>query len=273
MDIKMSTEYFFNELTIQTSSANTELLRQLPPVLRAREFNLYLNAGKRLTDLWLMGGRVILGHKPSRYVLELKNSAERGLFAPLPHPAEKRFLKALSQLFPSSENGNQYRFRFYESKLSLKIALDASGLKACLWRPFLNQSDQTQKLLIPILPCFIHVLVLDKSLEEHFPQGDMLSPVQLAPATRAIYNLLAAGENGGRPQYQSVNKALSKANKWKRQGIYLTRNSGIKENWEDLWKHFLEKGFLLPPSAFEPLILPGILSKGEEAKLAGLLEL
>jgi hypothetical protein len=34
---------------------------------------------------------------------------------------------------------------------------------------------------------------------------------------------------------------------------------------------FLEKGFLLPPSPHEPLILPGMLSQGEETKLANLL--
>jgi hypothetical protein len=35
----------------------------------------------------------------------------------------------------------------------------------------------------------------------------------------------------------------------------------------------LEEGFLIPPAPAEPLILPGILSPGEEAKLAALLQL
>ena len=272
----MNKDIFFDALTAQASSAlqSEELLRQLPPVLRARDFHLYLNGGQRLTDLWLMGGRAILGHKPSRFVLELKNAAERGLFTPLPHPAEKRLIKALTQLFPN------HTFRLYNEYSSLHRAVEAAGISnsqdKCihLWRPF-HKDLRDAQVFVPVLPWpqAPAVLVLDESLDASFPDGELIAPVLLAPATRALYNLLAAGDNGARPQYQSINKALSKTHKWKCQGIYLTRNPEIKENWKDLWEHFLEKGFLLPPSAFEPLILPGILSKGEEAKLAGLLEL
>jgi hypothetical protein len=38
-----------------------------------------------------------------------------------------------------------------------------------------------------------------------------------------------------------------------------------------LFSRFLENGFLIPPVPSHPLILPGILSPGEEAKLADLL--
>jgi hypothetical protein len=40
-----------------------------------------------------------------------------------------------------------------------------------------------------------------------------------------------------------------------------------------LFRHFLDNGFLLPPVPSQPLILPGVLSQGEEAKLAGVLTL
>ena len=250
-----------------------ELLRLLPPVLRARDYHLYLDGGRRLTDLWLMGGRAILGHKPPRVVNEIKNAAERGLFIPLPHPAERRFIKALGAFFPGRT------FRLYNDFGSLRRAVEAAELPGVsqgpaisIWRPFLKDSGKAP-ILVPVLPWpqAPAVLVLDKSLDA-FPAGELIAPVLLAPAARALYNLAAAGDNGARPQHKLIGKALSKTDKWKRQGIYLTRNPEIKENWLDLWKHFLEKGFLLPPSAFEPLILPGILSKGEEAKLAELLE-
>ncbi|MDR0642588.1 MAG: hypothetical protein LBG07_09025, partial [Treponema sp.] len=41
--------------------------------------------------------------------------------------------------------------------------------------------------------------------------------------------------------------------------------------WEELYRRFLDGGFLIPPGPGAPLILPGSLSPGEEAKLAALL--
>jgi hypothetical protein len=43
-----------------------------------------------------------------------------------------------------------------------------------------------------------------------------------------------------------------------------------EESWTELFTFFLEAGVLLPPGREEPLILPGVLSAGEEAKLAAL---
>ena len=126
---------------------------------------------------------------------------------------------------------------------------------------------------LPVLPWALspQALVLDKSLEERFPDGDLISPVILAPATRAIYDLLATGDQGGRPRYIKIEKALVKNQNWRRQGVYLTADSALQENWISLWQCFLGKGYLLPPSPKEPLILPGMLSPGEESALTDLL--
>jgi hypothetical protein len=224
----------------------------------------------------------ILGHKPSRVLTELKNTAERGLFACFPHPAEKRFLKALARLFPPQENGNEFCFRLYNSNASLKASLEPvmqvgshinNQNSDFFWRPF--RENALLPLFVPILPWVFspRVLVLEKSLESRFPPGDLLSPLILVPTARAIYDLIAVGKDGGRPSYPRLKKALSgTGSKWQRQGIYLYRDANENEDWKQLWTHFLEKGFLLPPNSQEPLILPGILSVGEEAKLAKLLE-
>ena len=262
---------------------STDLMRLLPPVLRARDFHLYLEGGRRLTDLWQLGGKAILGHKPSRLIKELKNTAERGLFAPFPHHNEKRFLKALARLFPLPD----LSFRIYASHAALESALENAGFsgRVEIWRPFLEKTEALEKtkvlektkpkLFVPVLPWVFcpEVLVLDKSLEDKFPPGDLLSPFILAPATRSIYDLIAAGDNGGRPSYPRIRKALSNGkNKWKHQGIYIFPANELQSNWKQVWEYFLEKGFLIPPNPREPLILPGILSKGEETKLASLFE-
>ena len=278
--------------------SDRELLRLLPRVLRARDFHLYLENGKRLTDLWLAGGRAILGHKPPRVLGELKNAAERGLFTPLPHPLERRFLKALGELFPGKV------FRLYADTGSLRRALeDATEKKVSLWRPFMeaytdsmssddissddmlsdrilsddtiNSSQKEAPVLVPVLPWPLgpEALVLEKDMDASFPAGEIIPPVLLAAATRALYDLLAALKDGDRVRrvYPKVEKAV-KGGPWRRRSIYLTTGEN-GENYAALFRRFLEGGFLIPPSPAEPLILPAVMSDGEEAKLAGLLKL
>ena len=249
------------------------MTRLLPPVLRARDFHLYLEGGRRLTDLWQSGGRAILGHKPPQVLKEMKNAAERGLFTPFPHPMEGRFIRALSRLFPGRV------FRLYQGEDSLCRALRTAGLsppagaEPALWRPFTN-APPAGSLLLPVLPWPLAPLVLaaDKSLEPRLPPGDLIAPVLLAAAARAVYDLIAAPDRG-EVRYPKVEKALAhKDCAWKQEGIYLRyRETVAREAWAELWKRFLEAGFLLPPRREDPLILPGTMSPGEEAKLAGLI--
>jgi len=264
-----------------------ELLRLLPRVLRARDFHLYLENGKRLVDLWLAGGRAILGHKPPMVLGEMKNAAERGLFTSLPHPMERRFLKALGELFPGRA------FRLYADTGALRQALkETAEKKVSIWRPFtgsllINRSSdsissdgrsddnqQETRILIPVLPWPLgpEALVLDKDMDDTFPAGEIIPPVLLAPATRALYDLLAVIKDGSRARrvYPKIEKAL-KNSQWRRRLIYLTLEEETdREKYTALFKRFLEGGFLIPPSPEEPLILPASMSDGEEAKLAGL---
>jgi len=273
------------------------LLRLLPRVLRARDFHLYTEGGKRLVDLWLYGGKAVLGHKPPRVLLELKNAAERGLFTPLPHPLERRLTKALAAFFPDRS------FRFYNDSSSMyhavEKALSGKGApfkaevipdpafpasndekaSAALWRPFVEPAPKAP-ILIPVLPWPLGpaMLALDKSLEAYFPQGELIPPVLLAPAARALYDLAAKLRNPDRRRFYRIEKALagakqdngSKSGVWQLRGIYLTTRVD-REEYAQLFKSFLEAGFLLPPYAGEPAILPSSMSKGEETHLAELL--
>jgi len=271
-----------------------ELLRLLPRVLRARDFHLYTEGGKRLVDLWLQGGRAVLGHKPPRVLLELKNAAERGLFSPFPHPLEKRLTKALAVFFPDRS------FRFYNDPFSMYKALERASIEKAslgegaplncsaipdpvfpssnsekvtvtLWRPFVEPVPKAP-VLIPVLPWPLGpaVLALDKSQDASFPQGELIPPILLAPAARALYDLAAQirSRDPGRQRYYRVEKALGDV--WQRRGIYLTTQAG-GEKYAELFRRFLEAGFLLPPSVSEPVILPAVMSKGEETQLAKLL--
>jgi hypothetical protein len=275
-----------------------ELTSLIPPVLRARDFRLYTWNG-RLVDLWQDGGRAVLGHTPPRLLRDLKNSAERGLFAGLPHPQEGRFLKALSRLFPGRN------FRLYAGRASLDRALERAGFPpgpfpdpafplpaagqelpaVSLWRPFLEEEPAAREMppvpvLIPVLPWPLapSVAALVQGREDRFPPSDIISPLILAAAGRGLYDLIAAGSRGGRPVYPRINRLLygrrgREPCPWQGRGIYLTPREAASAGpgWETLFRRFLEGGFLIPPGPGEPLILPGILSPGEEAKLAALL--
>jgi hypothetical protein len=274
-----------------------ELLRLLPPVLRARDFRLYTQGGTRLVDLWQYGGAAVLGHTPAGTLRALKNSAERGLFTPLPHPLENRLLKALSRLLPDRV------FGLYADETSLREALKQGGVALfgdssfpdpalppsdktpskdapvpvlSLWRPFLSKAGvRLSPVLIPVLPWALAPWVLavekDFAASRRFPPSDILSPVLLAAAARTVWDLIAAVPERERKSFPKIEKALSQGG-WTRQGVYLypLKNPG-REVWAVMFRRFLDEGFLFPPCPRLPVILPGSLSPGEEARLAKLL--
>jgi len=265
-----------------------DLLRLMPTVLRARDFRLYTKDSRRLVDLWQNGGAAILGHTPPSLLREIKNTASRGLYAPFPHFLEGRYRAALSRIFPGRD------FRFYAApppELHTLIA-EGSGDTAALWRPFLNPAaplsvpENAPPVLVPVvpgiqgwrggLPLGLCVLAIKSGYEiASLSPGDFLPPVLLAAAARGIYDLIAAAKGAAperaNPAYRRVDQAL-KNSRWERQGLYLLlKQSPSDEEWVSLFRRFLDNGFLLPPLPSHPAILPGVLSPGEEAKLAALL--
>ncbi|MCL2265747.1 MAG: hypothetical protein FWC22_06870 [Treponema sp.] len=244
-------------------------------VLRARGFRLYLSNGQRLVDLWLNGGAAILGHTPPNLLREIKNTASRGLYAPYPHFTENRLIKALTKLFP----GRVFRLYAAPPQELINNSIDFQ-----LWRPFIDPNSpfkvEKSPLIIPVIPGIqtwvngmpLGLCIITSESEEllsQLPPGDLLSPVLMAAAARGIYDLLAAPQRG-KPHLPRVFKAL-KNSKWQRQGVYLKWSLEphiTPQEWETLFVKFLEAGFLLPPLPSHPLILPGELSDGEDAKLA-----
>lgn len=273
------------------------LLRRIPAVLRARGFRLYLSDGygcqgnRRLVDLWLNGGAAIMGHTPPNQLRELKNAASRGLYAPFPHFTEGRYLKALSKLFPKSS------LRLYAAPPQELVSLFNTG-SARLWRPFeepvtQESSQEASSFMADNVPLFVPVLPGIQTWRSGLPLGlcvtvsnpvcgsaanmlaelpasDVLSPVLLAAAARGVHDIIAAAERA-KPVFAKLTKVLQKS-RWQRRGIYLSlKEEATDEAWEMLFNQFLQAGFLLPPVQSHPLILPGELSAGEEAKLASAL--
>jgi len=257
-----------------TDMDNGKFICRLPTVLRARGYRLYTKDGRRLTDLWLNCGAAVLGHTPANLLREIKNAAERGLYAPFPHFTEGRLIKALSLLFPDRS------FRLYAAPPP-EPALITEHADINLWRPYADPSDpfavNDAPLLVPVIPGIqnwrggmplgLFVAAVKNGLDLKLPPGDTLSPIVLASAARSIYDILASPQRG-KPKLPRIAKAL-RNNRWRRSGIYLVlKEKSSPQEWETLFNKFLEAGFLLPPAQEQPVILPGEMSGGEEAKLA-----
>jgi len=262
-----------------TDDGGYSLFRKMPNILRARGFRLYTEKGRRLVDLWLNGGAAVLGHTPPNVLRELKNTASRGLYAPFPHFSENRYIKALSKLFPG------HSFRLYAAPPPELETLVKNGT-AGLWRPFVDLNspfaieNNAPSILVPVLPgiqlwrgglpfglCVVTAKSEDRLAQ--LPVNDMLSPVLLAVAARGLYDILASPQRA-KPVFPRTFKAL-KTSAWRRQGIYLTlKENPSPETWESLFNKFLQAGFLIPPAPLAPIILPGEMSDGEDAKLAAL---
>jgi hypothetical protein len=264
---------------------NFNLLKNIPHVLRARGFRLYLAGGKRLVDLWLNGGAAILGHTPPNLLRELKNTASRGLYAPFPHFTEGRYLKVLSKIFPGRS------FRLYAAPPHELSVLFNKG-EAKLWRPFTNPDSpfavtENAPVLVPVLPGIqlwresegaelpfglcIAAVESEKQLTQ-LPPSDIFSPILLAIAARGLYDILASPERAKPLLPRTFNELTLKNSRWQQEGIYLSLKEKPKNSeWTELFNHFFEAGFLLPSNPAHPLILPGELSDGEDAKLAALI--
>jgi hypothetical protein len=115
------------------------------------------------------------------------------------------------------------------------------------------------------------ILALHPALAQDFPPPDLIPPAILAALTRGLYDLFAAGPERGTCLFPKVRAAIDRG-PWKRRGLYLSRGEKPEPAaWAEIFCRFLAAGFLIPPAPEEPLILPGALSPGEEAKLAALL--
>ncbi|HAK45877.1 MAG TPA: hypothetical protein DCO79_08165, partial [Spirochaeta sp.] len=78
----------------------TEPRNKIPLIRRTRDYRLYDFKGGRYLDLFLDGGRALMGHKHGRAILMMKNSLEKGMAASYPGVWEGRLLKQLGLLYP-----------------------------------------------------------------------------------------------------------------------------------------------------------------------------
>lgn len=248
----------------------------IPRVRRTRGFRLYDDSGRRYLDMYLDGGRAILGHKPSAALKSIKNNLDRGLLAPYPSQHRRRFIKALSRLLPEYP----VLYLFPETNSALREINRVTGVKGTfadpaledtapgcvsLWRPFLPTPGHAA-FLVPVLPLpgsFCPCMVMAGRESPALEDGGLLaSPIILAALERSVWDILNCPKEYGEKEW-----ALFPAAGFSRKGPYLKAECGERV-YGNLFRRMLGNGILLSPRYPGPSIIPGEYSPGEIKALA-----
>jgi hypothetical protein len=251
----------------------------MPVIRRARGYRLYDFRGNRYLDLYQQGGGSLLGHRVSRQNNLLKDVISRGLAGDLPSVYQRRLEKALLARFPgyggvriaaSFEAALELASRYLGRRLAageIRDPLIAPGGEAAFWRPLLPDPDDSAEaeVLFPLLPFSMAgapaCVCFKRPLPADFPVPPPLSPLILAGALRALYDL--AGYDPA-PWFRP--DLLASCPGWTQTGIYLLCRRPQAE-YEQIFREFLNAGLLLSPRYPGPSILPAEASPGEVKKM------
>lgn len=256
----------------------------LPAARRARDYHVYDYSGRRYLDMWLNGGRALLGHRPGGLGTVLKNQLAKGVLAEAPSVYDGRLRKALKGLVPGSWTVRVYRSfdrALRAAGLFLGRQLDendirepfpspgsasrdaASGGAAGYFRPLSGTDAAGFPVIFPVLPfpgAFAPQPVLFASpgdTDAGIPPDDLVSPFLAAGLLRVTERLQKA-ENS-----PDIWKDWPLSG-WKRHGRYCFPEDASRDYGETRLR-FLAAGVIISPDPARPTILPGVFSPGEKA--------
>lgn len=277
-------------MTDSTERGESSPLSLLPPMRRARGYRLYDQAGRRYLDLFLAGGRALLGHRPSRILLELKNLIARGLMSELPSVYERRLVRALALLVPdyptvrlfsneerltaalhaltslhtrADESSAETLDRLGYPPIEEPLSTPAGRGRLRRWRPFCAEGEPHAgaSVVVPVLPfpgAFVPAVACIRGIaEEELPPSDLVSPALLGALTRSVYELLQFSAS-----YREESWMRFEAPWWRRHGPYLVPVCE-KSEYSEVFGRLLEKGILINPSYSGPSIVPAEYTDGE----------
>ena len=244
------------------------LCDQLPVAKRALGFRIYGTDGRRYLDLWQDGGFALLGHRPGRLTVELKNVISKGLIAPLPSVYTRRLKRQLQKLYPSHRNIGFLSGLTGNLTVKTRISDPALGQSGSIAfaRPFLDTPDSDS--LIPIIPFrWGDGPVVICSRERNPVQtSTCLSPILAAGMIWSLHEL-----NRFTAPDWFQDGFIDKESPWKQRGPYIAPRFD-EEEYPEVFRAFLEEDVVLSPRYSVPSILPGSASTGEITKVHRLFE-
>jgi len=254
------------------SELYAELYNQYGAVKRARGPFLYTKKGIRITDLYLEGGRAILGWEGGSAFTMMKNVLSRGQTGSFicEDKASARLQKAVSELFASERSV----FCFSSQNEALKAGLTLFPDETNIYRPWNPQnpkiriSEAAGLILMPPLPWAESIFMLAADTKRIKDNPDMLLlikgaiklPFALETAyTRSIYNLIRALQEREEKDWFIYDPVLTKY--WERKGPYLYPKVAV-EQYKSFVLHCLKLGILISPDYNTPSIVPYGADKG-----------
>lgn len=240
----------------------TEIRKRYGNVRRARGYYLYTEKNIRLLDLWLDGGKAILGRRSGQAHLMCKQFLDRGLTGVIPTKADAQLVRALQTVLPdypvirwyySEEKAQQIARSVYGEYSSSVHRLDdgKTAVSVPVWRPFLGIDtgvdivDKTGNsgtaaevetvplaLITPVYPMPCGIIAAAARFETVLPPSDALFPPLVYSLARAFFDLKRkeqeedARKNAANP---SVRKGL------KQQRAALKRRLAVEELIPALW--------------------------------------
>lgn len=183
-------------------------------VRRARNFYLYTERKVRLLDMYLNGGRAILGHKPYDVMTKYKRELDHGIYGDLPTKSDGELRRALKTLFPDYEAGLYVTAEtalkvasrlisdnvpcskeLYEKKEQHKIGTPESiyfnYVYVPVYRPFLSEDLGYAFLFFPY-PSISTAILLKKKDNRGYPEyEEPILPAEKVAISAFIYELIA----------------------------------------------------------------------------------
>lgn len=260
-----------------------EITKRYGTIKRARGCFLYTQSGERITDLWLDGGRAVLGWSAGTARMHFKNSIDRGFtgFCSSALPANlKRALSSLCSGFAF--------FAFYTDSAKVTDALCSAGLKgaAPLYLPWVDygfdlkamphskikkdapfytdESLKERKNLLQNADCVEIVLPFswrpatllafrNAELHAKVPASDGI-PAPLCEAfCRAIYDLRLEIPKRAAEDWAVFDKFCTPY--WNRIGPYLCCKVS-ESQYKDFFMHCLDQKLLIAPSFGQYSVVP-----------------
>ncbi len=168
-------------------------------VRRARGYYLYTEKNVRLLDLWLDGGKAILGRRAGQANLVCKQFLDKGLTGFLPTKADVQLRRALEALLPDYPVIRWYETQDKAERIAgsvLQAGQNGTVQPLPVWRPFLVLASASQEpigdsimLVTPAYPVPCGIIAAGSWFEERLPPSDVLFPPLAYSLARAFFDL------------------------------------------------------------------------------------
>ena len=246
------------------------MMKKIPEINRARGYFLYTADGKRYLDMVLDRGRLIMGHRQKGYGQAMKNVIDKGIIPGFPSPYAHRLKQAVKRLVGSE--CFVYLFKSEEKAWEVLGSITPDPMNdpikgsPVFGDELLELSELPVVISLPVPFAFAPGVVVSKT--ELKLADEPVSPVILAGAVRAVYNLIAFQKEVNYSDWEKAGLLEACGDKWRVEMPYIYPLC-TREHYSAVWDTFFEAGIILSYDYDKPSVLPpyGELSEGNRKKI------